>query len=375
MPHEPSAESASSPARSDESPARFGEAHARSAESHHARSEETQARSDESQERADGSPARSGEPRARSGRPPARASALKVGLLVVIALAVLAAGVALIGNQESLFVRKNRYYIRFNDVEGLAPGNVVQLNGVNVGKVAEVTLPEDPNRAEVRVWVEIDRHYAQRLRAPEGSTPPIPGPVPVTRAELKTQGLLGDKYVALTVGSPKYPAIPVKGEILAFTPISVQALVASGGDVMAQAREITHNLSQASRDLAVFTASLNRGGGGLVPRLLGDQAYGREITDKLRKTVDNLAMVTGKVASGQGTLGKLVQDPQIYDALNNMVVGVNQNKMLRWLVQNRQKAGIAKRYQDATKGQSAGSPAPRTPSKGKQPAPQPPPSR
>lgn len=143
---------------------------------------------------------------------------------------------------------------------------------------------------------------------------------------------------------------------------------------MAQVRQITQNLNQASQDLAVFTASLNRGGGGLLPRLLGDQAYGREITEKLRKTVDNLAMVTGKVASGQGTLGKLVQDPQIYDALNNMVVGVNQNKMLRWLVQNRQKAGIAKRYQDATKGQSGGGPAPRTPSKGKQP-PQPPPSR
>jgi len=332
---------------------------------------------------------------------------IKVGLLILAAIAVLAGGIFLIGTEEKLFVRKSRYFIRFDDVGGLAPGGVVELNGVNVGKVQKVVLPENPGRSEVVVWVEIERHYARRLRAPAkpagggaaappaagapnpapaagpppgmapaanrppaanpppptapaASAPPAANPPPppqATTAELKTQGLLGDKYVALTLGSEQYPEIPEEGEIPASVPINVDTLLASGGDLMGQVKEIV-------RDLKNFTGTLNKNGG-LVPRLVTDQDYGREISAKLRSTVDNLSKITGKVASGQGTLGKLVEDPSVYNGLNNVVTGVNQNPLLRRLIQNRAKAGSAKNSQQKGGAGGAGPP-------GQQPPPNPP---
>jgi phospholipid/cholesterol/gamma-HCH transport system substrate-binding protein len=340
---------------------------------------------------------------------------IKVGLLVLAAIAVLAGGLLLLGTEEKLFVRKSRYFIRFDNVDGLAPGGVVELNGVNVGKVAKVVLPENPGRPDVDVWVEIERHYAKRLRAPArtaagppsqpapgaGMVPPTPvpgagapaaqtpgsgatpaaqtpgagaalpspsaaaasspaAPVPAppapapaaTKAEIKTQGLLGDKYVAITAGSDEYPMIPENGEIPAAAPVSVEALLASGGDLMGDVKQIV-------RDLKGFTGNLNQGGG-LVPRLVTDREYGRQVATKLRSAIDNLDQVTGKIASGQGTLGKLVADPSVYNGLNDVIVGVNQNKMLRWLVQNRQKAGMAKRNQDATQKPGGGGKADHT---------------
>src|SRR5258708_4287632 len=287
---------------------------------------------------------------------------IKVGLLILAAIAVLAAGIFLIGTEEKLFVRKSRYFIRFDDVGGLAPGGVVELNGVNVGKVEKVVLPDNPGRAEVMVWVEIERRYGQRLRAPGkqaagggaggAPAPPVPGaanpagapgmapaanppptgPAPATApappappaanpapapqattAELKTQGLLGDKYVALTLGSAQYAPIPEGGEIPVTVPINVDTLLASGGDLMGQVKEIV-------KDLKNFTGTLNKNGG-LVPRLVTDQEYGREVSAKLRSTLDNLSKITGKVASGQGTLGKLVEDPSVYNGLSNVVTG------------------------------------------------------
>lgn len=293
--------------------------------------------------------------------------AVKVGLVVVAAVAVLAAGLLLIGTEEKLFVRKNHYFVRFDDVGGLSPGNEVELNGVHIGKVEKIVLPVNPSSTEVDVWVEIDRRYAGRLRAPAAGPAPAASTGPATKAELKTQGMLGDKYVALNPGSEHFPAIPEKGEIAAAKPLSVDALMGAGGDVMVQVKQVV-------QDLKTFTGSLNKNGG-LVNRLVTDQDYGREVSAKLRSTLDNLSKVSGKLASGQGTLGKLIDDPGVYNGLKDVVVGVNQNKALRWLVQNRQQAGMAKRNQDAAAAQKqagGGAPAQAQKNPAKPPPPPPP---
>ena len=306
---------------------------------------------------------------------------IKVGLLILAAIAVLAGGIFLIGTEEKLFVRKSRYFIRFDDVGGLAPGGVVELNGVNVGKVEKVVLPDNPGRAEVLVWVEIERLYGKRLRAPAkgaagAATPATPAPTPATpapnpapapqatTAELKTQGLLGDKFVALTLGSAQYAPIPEGGEIPAAVPINVDTLLASGGDLMGQVKEIV-------KDLKNFTGTLNKNGG-LVPRLVTDQDYGREVSAKLRSTVDNLSKVTGKIASGQGTLGKLVEDPSVYNGLSNVVSGVNQSPLLRRLIQNREKAGAKATQNAQQKGGAGGAGAAAQQPPSKPPPPKPP---
>ncbi|HSS78080.1 MAG TPA: hypothetical protein VLV54_15225, partial [Thermoanaerobaculia bacterium] len=51
---------------------------------------------------------------------------------------------------------------------------------------------------------------------------------------------------------------------------------------------------------------------------------------------------------GNGSAAMLINDPQIYDAVNDIIIGVNESRILRWLIQNRQKKGIEKRY-DVTK--------------------------
>ena len=63
---------------------------------------------------------------------------LKVGLVVLGALAVLATGLLVIGDRSNLFVRKTRYFVRLGNADGLANGSAVTLDGVHVGGVDEV---------------------------------------------------------------------------------------------------------------------------------------------------------------------------------------------------------------------------------------------
>lgn len=376
---------------------------------------------------------------------------LKVGLLVLAAVAVLALSVFLIGERTNLFARKNRYYIDFQNVSGVRAGNPVQLNGVDAGTVEEVVLPEDPAKRFIRVWITVESRYADRVRAD-------------TRARIKTLGLLGDKYIELTSGSQGLPPVPEGGRIEPAAATNVDALLASGEDVMANVVEISASLStilgrmergegllgeltsdtpagrqlresmvgtfatveriaekletgkglmprllndpalsdqfatavdrlesliaqaqsgpgllpglindpqtkaefdqtlatarQVVQDLQEFSTNL-QSQEGLLPRLVNDETYGREMSEELRGFVRSLNEVADKVNRGEGAAAKLINDPQIYDAVNDILVGVDESPLLRWLIRSRQKKGIEKRYEDA-QGQ------------GREPAPEPP---
>lgn len=112
-----------------------------------------------------------------------------------------------------------------------------------------------------------------------------------------------------------------------------------------QAQETLASLNQVARDLHAFTSDLETSDA-LLPRLVKDEEYGREVTGQVRKIVDNLSTVSERLTNGPGTVPKLINDPQIYDAVNDVIIGVNESKLLRWLIRNRQKAGIEKRYED-----------------------------
>jgi phospholipid/cholesterol/gamma-HCH transport system substrate-binding protein len=364
---------------------------------------------------------------------------LKVGLLVLAAVAVLALSVFLIGDRNNLFARKNHYYIDFQNVSGVRTGNPVQLNGVDAGTVKEVVLPEDPAKRFIRVWITVESRYADRVRAD-------------TRARIKTLGLLGDKYIELTSGSQGLPRVPEGGRIEPAAATNVDALLASGEDVMANVVEISASLStilgrmergegllgeltsdspagrrlreslvgtfetveriadkletgkglmprllndsalsdqfanavdrlegliaqaqsgpgllpglindpqtkaefdqtlatarQVVQDLQEFSTNL-QSQEGLLPRLVNDEAYGRAMSEELRGFVRSLNEVADKVNRGEGAAAKLINDPQIYDAVNDILVGVDESPLLRWLIRSRQKKGIEKRYGDA----------------------------
>ena len=385
---------------------------------------------------------------------------IRVGLLILFAAAVFVVGVLMIGEKGSLFVRKTRYYVEFESVSGLQLGSTVELDGVGVGKVEEIELPRDPARHQIRVWVSVDRRYEHRLRAASVGTTPVArgadeAPA-ASQASLRTLGLLGDKFLEISSGSELLPVIPEEGQIPSAKPTDVDALLASGEDVVGNVVQISHslnnilsrvekgqgivgeltsdsesgrqlkgsllstlatlnrvagslehgkgplprlindtemaerlngslakldtllaqaqsgpgvlpallndpserakldsilgNINGASRDLQTFTDNL-KGKEGLLPRLVNDTEFGRTVAGQVGGAVGHLGAVSEKLDLGEGSFAKLINDSQIYDAFNDIIVGVNQSKMLRWLIRNRQQSGIQKRFKD-TAGQT-----------------------
>ncbi len=365
-------------------------------------------------------------------------AAVRVGATVLVGILVLAIAIFLVGERQFLFSRKNSYFVEFENVSNLTVGNPVQLNGVTVGKVEDIVLPEDTD-ATVQVWITVDRRYEQRIRQD-------------SQARIQTLGLLGDKYIAINSGSPGVPAIEPGGQIAAAPATEIDQLLTSGGDVVQNlsvaasslsnilsrmeqgegllgalvadrgdgktmnetvtgiltdlrdvladvksgkgslgrllyddtlARDLEtavsqleqlagklnegdgllpalvsdpalkdrfgqaiENLETTSGELETMVTELNAGDG-LLPRLMKDEALADELETELRGLLEQLNQAAEKLNRGEGTAAKLLNDPAVYDAVSDILIGINESRMLRWLIRNRQKAGIRERYEDA----------------------------
>lgn len=214
-------------------------------------------------------------------------SEVRVGAFVFLGLVMMAALIFLIGDARRIFETKATYYAQFQDVEGLIPGAMVQMGGVNVGEVKAVSYPEDPRISRIRVELSIVRSEARRIRAD-------------STISISPKGLLGDKLLNLAVGDPDEPALP-EGAVIP---------TKEGGGMFAQVEEmgekagaVLSNLEKASSTLAEDgfredvrqSASAVRGflqkaesGEGYIPRLLTDQ----QEAERLSQVIQNLEKTT-----------------------------------------------------------------------------------
>lgn len=381
----------------------------------------------------------------------------RVGIIVFAALVLLAGAILTIGGKTGFFLARTSYFTRFPNSQGLVAGNQVRLAGVVVGAVRSIEVPKKPGQ-DLTVFFDIERRYQHLLKTD-------------SKVEIRTIGLLGDKYLEVTPGSPDKPDLPPESEITSFRSAELEKILASSGDLVENVLAISKSLrnilgrtekgegflgemtspgaegkalsrslrdtidsanlvlteirdgkglagrllrdeglaNDVDRDLRSTMASLNRiaqsvekgtaSGEGIVPallsdpegkrkifamiesvkatadslaafskdlssgkgtvaRLVHDDEFSKEFLGDLKKLSTHLANVAAKLDSTEGTAGRLIADPSVYQAIDDVLVGFNESKFLRWLIRDRQKSGIEKRYHETRAIEEAKPPLP-----------------
>src|ERR1035438_4942109 len=111
----------------------------------------------------------------------------RLGAFIVVTLAVLAAGVFIIGSKEYLFRPTYELRAQFDNVAGLAEGADVQVGGVHSGMVKSINLPHRPGD-KVTVLMDLDKSTHEIIKQD-------------SVASIETEGMLGNQYVAISFGS------------------------------------------------------------------------------------------------------------------------------------------------------------------------------
>jgi phospholipid/cholesterol/gamma-HCH transport system substrate-binding protein len=257
---------------------------------------------------------------------------LKVGVLVLTALVVFMATILTLGRQEHLWERKESYEIHLARTNGLQSGGQVSLSGVVVGSVTGLRFPANLADSYIEVTIEVGRAVTDRIRQD-------------TVASVRTLGLLGDRYIELTPGSPDQPAIDPGGLITAIDPVDYEQVLGRSGDIVTNVVEVTtslkdvlqtiqrgegllgamvrnkefgdatlqnlesslQNVRQTSQRLDDILARVERGEG-IAGRLLRDTPDSRKLWARLDHSVANIDALSTKLANGDGALVTLMED-------------------------------------------------------------------
>lgn len=131
--------------------------------------------------------------------------AFRLGIFIVTTLLILAGGVFLVGEKRFLFRQTYRLEAQFQDVAGLDNGADVRVGGIHLGTVRYISLPDGPSG---KLTVVMDMANSTRNIVRQNSV-----------AAIKTEGLLGNKYVEVSFGSEKAPEIADGDTIKGETPV------------------------------------------------------------------------------------------------------------------------------------------------------------
>lgn len=242
---------------------------------------------------------------------------IKVGLFVLIGVALFIISVFAISGDQSVFTQYYTIKVRFPHVTGLGQGSVVQVLGVPVGNVEKIEFGKDHN--DLITFLNIDTKYESLI-----SNDSV--------AEVQTKGALGDKFIYILPGSSK---IPLKHDsfINANKKDDFLTTLNSKGEDVNEAFMIIHDIRKILHDL---------NGNGEVKEIVSNlQALTQNmkkitndgVLDKeLKISIQSLANVLQKVDQGKGTLGALINDPSIHHSLKRMLGAKSYNHSLKKVI-------------------------------------------
>ena len=180
--------------------------------------------------------------------------AVIVGLFVTLGLIFLLGGILMVGNLHNTFKNKIKVVTLFEDIGGLQKGNNIWFSGVKIGTVNNLRFY---GKSQVEVSMNIVTKAQQFIRKD-------------AKVKVSTDGFLGNKILIIYGGTSESPEVQ-EGDTLGM------AKVLSTDDMMGTLQESNKNLLAITGDI-------------------------RNISKKL--------------ADGEGTIGKLLNDNSVYTNIN-----------------------------------------------------------
>ncbi|NRA03507.1 MAG: MCE family protein [Myxococcales bacterium] len=294
----------------------------------------------------------------------------RLGLFTLVVLLGLAAMILFLTREGGLFIPRTALYADFDNIDGLTVNAPVYLAGNSVGRVKSIYFLAPGAEHAIRTELDMDARVMDRVNADSIAT-------------VRTTGLLGDKYVEVTLGSVGGKGLGTGSSLRTEEPPNLNQLADKGVELLDNLIEISAStnamfeefgdsmggrslaatlelLSQIARDVqegdGLLHALVYEGDGNRIVRELhtsirtlnailseiqeGEGSlhaliYSREELKTLERVAaasTRLDSILTKIDEGEGTLGALVNDPTVYEDIKILVGGARRSALVRSLI-------------------------------------------
>lgn len=221
----------------------------------------------------------------------------RVAGLIIVSLLLLAYGVYRVGKVFDIFASRYELSTLVPSALGLRPGAPVTLAGQRIGQVKAIEfIPVNRKVGDdnLRIVIAVADGVQDQIRAD-------------SRAFLRTQGLLGDKFVDIEPGSSGARILQPGDTLPAGESIDIDQFITLAAGALDQATGIVMNLQE-------LTGGLSRGEGTMGQLLRDDQLYAN-----LNSATVEMRNMLAQINRADGTFGRLVRDPAMYEQIHSAI--------------------------------------------------------
>lgn len=271
-----------------------------------------------------------------------QAAEFKVGVLVLAVASLIAYMSLQVSDDPSFMSRSNEVWFLASNAGGLVKNSAVRMSGIPVGVIKDIRLQDGMARVEITVRSDVPLYVSAGV-------------------EMKSQGILGDKYIELTAGSPSDPPLGRKGQILNVQEKgNLDNVITQVGDIASDLKEVARvlkeavaengsnkhvlgrvmlNIERLTQDVADITSNNKGKINEIVDQINNitetlDEALNDESDEGFKKTwkrtlaridstMKNVDEITAKINNGEGTIGKLISDEETAENVSSAIEGIN----------------------------------------------------
>lgn len=229
---------------------------------------------------------------------------LRVGGIILVAVAILGLAAWQLGKAANLFTRRYELITFLPSAPGLREGGSVTLAGQLVGTVKKIDfLPVDFDTSRtLMITMRVDRSLREQIRRD-------------SEARLRTMGLLGDKVLDISPGTPQFAVLEPGDTVRAALSLDYEA-------VLAKAAGAVDDVLGLTRDLRVISSGLARGQG-----TFGQLLTNRAMYDQFTQAMARANTLFAGLQNPNGTFGRLLNDPALYQRLTSAVTQLDSTLM------------------------------------------------
>jgi phospholipid/cholesterol/gamma-HCH transport system substrate-binding protein len=225
-------------------------------------------------------------------------SQLKVGITVVVAALVLAVLIILMSGSGGLFTPKLILRSYFFDAQGLRVGAPVRLSGVDIGNVSQIRIVPNQPLAPVEVTMKVNRKFHFSLRKD-------------SKTLLSTAGVLGETYINIDSSTAIGPEVSNNEVLKSNEQTGYQ-------DVMRSTQNALQNMQALLARMDRIIAFVESGQGSV-----GKLIYDPVLYNRANATINDFQKLVSEISQGQGSLGKLLNNDDLYNKANASLDKIN----------------------------------------------------
>ncbi len=185
---------------------------------------------------------------------------LKLGIFIFVGFLLIVTSIFLIGNKESMFSKTIIVKAYFANIEGLRKGAPVRLSGIDIGSIKDIRIVGS-EKGQVEVTMKLDATAQKFIKTN-------------TRAAIETEGLVGNKVISLIIDTTEASQIKDGDSIQGIDPLAFGVIIKEVQGTLANIKDMSKNLDE----------------------------------------------ILQKVNDGEGSIGKLINENDLYFNTNSLIV-------------------------------------------------------